>query len=151
VEQQVRNDFLKKFYTRLQQKLSQIQKYKNAEYFVYWCWVFLAQKNLESSGSAGWALEGAKFQKREFGAQNQYGRVIYPSIGNFTCSKKKIYFWGSKRSNKPSEPKNGILGPKINMAVWYIHRLWILHGARKNIILGGRNGENKPSGPKNGR
>jgi hypothetical protein len=22
--------------------------------------------------------------KKEFGAQNQYGRVIYPSIGNFT-------------------------------------------------------------------
>jgi hypothetical protein len=49
--------------------------------------------------------------KTEFGAQNQYGRVIYPSIGNFTWSK------GQKGKNKPSEPKNGIWGPKS-----YTHR-----------------------------
>jgi hypothetical protein len=30
--------------------------------------------------------------KTEFGAQNQYGRVIYPSIGNFTWNKKKYIF-----------------------------------------------------------
>jgi hypothetical protein len=38
--------------------------------------------------------------------------VIFPSIGNFTCSKKKYYFGGQKGENKPSEPKNGIWGPK---------------------------------------
>jgi hypothetical protein len=54
-------------------------------------------------------------QKRESGAQNQYDRVIYPSIGNFTCSKKKYSFGGQKGENKPSEPKNGIRGPK---SIW---------------------------------
>jgi hypothetical protein len=43
----------------------------------------------------------------EFGAQNQYGRVTYPSIGNFTWSKKKYIFGGQKGENKASEPKNG--------------------------------------------
>jgi hypothetical protein len=46
--------------------------------------------------------------KTVFGAQNQYGRVIYPSIGNFTWSKKKYIFGGQKGENQPSEPKNGI-------------------------------------------
>jgi hypothetical protein len=47
--------------------------------------------------------------KTEFGAQNQYARVIYPStsIENFTCSKKKYTFGGQIGKNKPSEPKNG--------------------------------------------
>jgi hypothetical protein len=53
--------------------------------------------------------------KAEFGAQNQYGRVIYPSIGNFTWSKKKCSFGGQKGENKLSEPKNEIWGPK---SVW---------------------------------
>jgi kinesin family member 20 len=30
----------------------------------------------------------------EFGAQNQYGRVTCPSIGNITWSKKKYTFGG---------------------------------------------------------
>jgi hypothetical protein len=53
--------------------------------------------------------------KPEFGAQNQYGRVrvIYPSIENFTGSKKKYTFGGQKGENKHSEPKNGIWGPKM--------------------------------------
>jgi hypothetical protein len=45
--------------------------------------------------------------KTEFGAQNQYGRVTSPSIGNFTWSKKKYTFGGQKSENKASEPKNG--------------------------------------------
>jgi hypothetical protein len=53
--------------------------------------------------------------KTKFGAQNQYGRVTYPSIGNFTWSKKKYTFWVQKGENKPSEPKNGIWAPK---SVW---------------------------------
>jgi hypothetical protein len=38
---------------------------------------------------------GPQSPKTEFGAQNQYGRVIYPSIGNFTWS-KKIYTFVDK-------------------------------------------------------
>jgi hypothetical protein len=34
--------------------------------------------------------------KTEFGFQNQYGRVIHPSIGNFTRSYKKNTFRGQK-------------------------------------------------------
>jgi hypothetical protein len=44
----------------------------------------------------------------EFGAQNQYGRVIYPSIGNFTCGKKKYTYGGQKGENKSSEAKNRV-------------------------------------------
>jgi hypothetical protein len=39
---------------------------------------------------------GSQSPKMEFGAQNQYGRVIHLSIGNFTCSKKKYTFGGQK-------------------------------------------------------
>jgi hypothetical protein len=59
------------------------------------------------------ALIGPQSPKTEFGAQNQYDREIYPSIGNFTWSKKKYTFVGQKDANKPSEPKNGIWGPKL--------------------------------------
>jgi hypothetical protein len=45
--------------------------------------------------------------KNGFGLQNQYDRVTYPSIGNFTWSKKKYTFGGQKGKNKPFEPKNG--------------------------------------------
>jgi hypothetical protein len=51
---------------------------------------------------------GLESPKTEIGAQNQFGRVIYPSIGNFTWSKKKYTFEGQKGENKLSEPKNGI-------------------------------------------
>jgi hypothetical protein len=50
--------------------------------------------------------------KTELGAQNQYGRVIYPSIGNSTWSMKKYTFGGQKGKNRPPKPKNGIWGPK---------------------------------------
>jgi hypothetical protein len=43
--------------------------------------------------------------KTEFGAQNQYGRVISPSIGNFTWSMKKYTFRGQKGKNSPQSPK----------------------------------------------
>jgi hypothetical protein len=46
--------------------------------------------------------------KTEFGARNQYDRVTYPSIEDFTWSKKIYTFGGQKGENKPSEPKKGI-------------------------------------------
>jgi hypothetical protein len=55
--------------------------------------------------------------KTEFGAQNQYGRVIHPSIGNFTWSRSKYTFGGQKGENNPSEPKNGILN-SVQNSVW---------------------------------
>jgi hypothetical protein len=39
---------------------------------------------------------GSQSRKTEFGFQNKYGRVIYPSIGNFTWSEKK-YTFGIKK------------------------------------------------------
>jgi ribosomal protein S24E len=51
---------------------------------------------------------GPQSLKTEFGAQNQYGRVIYPSKGNFTWSKKKHTFG----KNKVSEPEKGTQAPK---------------------------------------
>jgi hypothetical protein len=70
---------------------------------------------------------GLQSPKTEFGAQNQYGRVIYPSIGNFTWSKKKYSFGDQKGEYGPPEPKNGL--------VIYRHRSGILHGVKKNILL----------------
>jgi hypothetical protein len=48
--------------------------------------------------------------KTEFGAQNQDGRVIYPSF--FTWSIKKYTFGGQKGKNRLPKPKNGIWDPK---------------------------------------
>jgi hypothetical protein len=56
---------------------------------------------------------GPQSPKTEFGAQNQYGRVIDPSIENFTWSKKKYTFGGPKGKNKVSEPANR--GPKLSV------------------------------------
>jgi hypothetical protein len=56
--------------------------------------------------------------KTEFAPQNQYGRVIYLSIRNFTSSTwsiKKYTFWVQKGRFRPPGPKNGIKGTK---AVW---------------------------------
>jgi hypothetical protein len=47
---------------------------------------------------------GFQSLKTEFGAQNQYVRVIYPSIGNFTWNIKKHTLGGQKGENKPPEP-----------------------------------------------
>jgi hypothetical protein len=55
---------------------------------------------------------GFQSPKTEFGAQNQYGRVIYPSIGNFAWNIKKYTFGGQKGKNRPPKPKHGIWGPK---------------------------------------
>jgi hypothetical protein len=49
----------------------------------------------------------------EFGAQNQYGRVIYPSIGNFTWSKKKYAFGGQKGKNKVQSSKTELKAQNV--------------------------------------
>jgi hypothetical protein len=54
----------------------------------------------------------SKSPKKEFGAQNQYDRVTYPSIGNFTWIKKKYAIQDRISENKPSEPKKRNFGPK---------------------------------------
>jgi hypothetical protein len=48
---------------------------------------------------------GSQSPKTEFRAQNQYDRVIYPSIGNFTWSKKKYTFGVKKAEIGPQSPK----------------------------------------------
>jgi hypothetical protein len=55
---------------------------------------------------------GPQSPKTEFGAPDQFGRVIYPSIRNFTRSKKKYTFRGQKCGNIPLEPNKRIWGPK---------------------------------------
>jgi hypothetical protein len=50
--------------------------------------------------------------KTEFRPQNQYGRVTYPSIGNFTWGKKNYTFGGQNGENKLSGLKNGTKAPK---------------------------------------
>jgi hypothetical protein len=42
----------------------------------------------------------------------RYCTVTYPSIGNFTWSKKIHTTWGQKGENKPLELKNGTKAPK---------------------------------------
>jgi hypothetical protein len=54
--------------------------------------------------------------KNGFGAQNQYGFVIYPLIRNLNGA-GKIIFLGVKNENKPSQPKNVNFGSKISMVV----------------------------------
>jgi hypothetical protein len=51
------------------------------------------------------AKKSPQSPKTEFGAKKHYGRVIYPSIGNFTWIKKKYTFRGQKDENMPAEPK----------------------------------------------
>jgi hypothetical protein len=81
--------------------------------------------------------------------QNQYGHVIYPSIGNFTWSKKKYTFGSQKDENKLSDPKNGIWAPK---SVWScdvsIDQEFYIE--QDKIHFWGSNCENKPSEPNNG-
>jgi hypothetical protein len=63
-------------------------------------------------GQKGKNTKNTTSPKTAFGAQNQYGRVIYPSIGNFTCSKKKYTLGDQKGENEPSDSE-----PKISMVV----------------------------------
>jgi hypothetical protein len=64
---------------------------------------------------------GSQSPKTEFGAQDQYGRVIYLSFGNFIRSKKNYTFRGQKGENRLPETEFGAqklsLRPKISMVV----------------------------------
>jgi hypothetical protein len=99
------------------------------------------------------AKKGPQSPNTEFGAQNLYSRVIYPSIGNFTCSKKYYTLGGQKDENKPSEPKNGIWGPKTEFGAQnkYGRVIYPSIGnftcSKKYYTLGGQKGENKPPEP----
>jgi hypothetical protein len=61
--------------------------------------------------------------KPEFRAQNQYGRMIYPSFENFT--------WSLTISLQSPKTEFGAQ----NQYGRVIHRLEILNGLRKNILL----------------
>jgi hypothetical protein len=71
---------------------------------------FETQKQYEARKNILLGVEKLKISlqspKTEFRLQNKYGRVTYPSIGNFTISKKRYTLRGQKGKNKPSEPKN---------------------------------------------
>jgi hypothetical protein len=70
----------------------------------------------------------------------QYVRVIYPSIENFTWSKKKYTFGGQKGENKPLEPKNGIWGPYARVTYPLIGNFtW----SKKKYTFRAQKGENK--------
>jgi hypothetical protein len=98
---------------------------------------------------------GLQSPKTEFGAQNQYGHVICPSIGNFTWSKKKYTFGGQKGENRPPEPKNGIWGPKSKFGAQnqygrVIHpSIGNFTWSKKYILLGVKKVKIGPQSPKN--
>jgi hypothetical protein len=112
-------------------------KKSNAEYFVVWFWVFLAQKNLESAGTLGWALVAQKWN-------------MSCGIGNFTWSKKKYTFGGQKSENKPSEPKNGIWEFGAQNQYGHVTYLSIRNftWSEKKYTFGGQKGKNKLQSPK---
>jgi hypothetical protein len=83
---------------------------------------------------------GLQSPKTEFGAQNQYGRVIYPSIGNFTWSKKKYTFGGQKVKNRPQNQYGRVIYPSIGNFTW----------SKKKYTFGGQKVKNRPPEPKNG-
>jgi hypothetical protein len=62
-------------------------------------------------------------------------------VWEFYIEQEKIFFLGFR-----AQKRN--FGPKIGMFVWYIHRLGILRGARKNNLLGGQIGQKRNVGPK---
>jgi hypothetical protein len=74
--------------------------------------------------------------------------VIYPSIGNFTWSKKKYTFGGQKGENRLPQPKNGFWGPKSIWSCDISHRSGILHKAKKFILLGDKKTKIGPQSPK---
>jgi hypothetical protein len=92
---------------------------------------------------------GPQSPKTEFGAQNQIGRLIYPSIGNFTWSKDKYTFGGQKVQNRPESPKTEfgaqnqygrVIYPSIGYFTW----------SKQKYTFGGQKDENRPPEPKNG-
>jgi hypothetical protein len=89
------------------------------------------------------AKKGSQSPKMEFGAQNQYGRMIHLSTGNYICSKKNYTFWGQKGENRLPEPINGIWGPK---PVWSCDTSIVreFYTEQENYTFSGQKGKNKP-------
>jgi hypothetical protein len=85
---------------------------------------------------------GPQSPKTEFGAQHQYGRVIYPSIRNVTWSKKNILLGVKKAKIGRQSPKTEfgvqhqygrVIYPSIGNFTW----------SKKNCTFGGQKGKNK--------
>jgi hypothetical protein len=87
------------------------------------------------------ATKSPQSPETKFEAQNQYGRVTNPSIGNFTWSKEKYTFGGQK--GKRAQKRNS--GPK---SIWSCDRKFYME-KEKNTFRG-QKGENEASEPKNG-
>jgi hypothetical protein len=80
--------------------------------------------------------------KTEFGLQNQYGCVIYPSIGRLYIQRKYMHL-KSKSKKKLSEPKNRIWAPKCDTSInrkFYIckrvRRQFTAHNSPRTIHRG---------------
>jgi hypothetical protein len=74
---------------------------------------------------------GLQSPKTEFGAQNHYGRVIHPSIGNFTKSKKNILLGVKKVKIGPQSP-NTEFGAQNQYGRVIYPSIGNWHGVRKN-------------------
>jgi hypothetical protein len=70
--------------------------------------------------------------------------VIYPSIENFTWSKKKYTFGGQRGENRPPEPKNGIWGAK---SIWSCDISIDFTWSKKKYTFGSQKDGNKPPDP----
>jgi hypothetical protein len=75
--------------------------------------------------------------------------VIYPSIENFTRSKKKYTFGGQKGENRPPSPKT-----EFGVQNQYGRVIYLSIGnftwSKKKYTFGGQKGKNKVSEPENG-
>jgi hypothetical protein len=89
---------------------------------------------------------GFQSPKTEFGAQNQYGRVIYPSIKNFTGSKKK-YPFGVKKAKLGSQSPNTEFGAQNLYSRVIYPSIGDFTCSKIYYTLEGQKGENKPPEP----
>jgi hypothetical protein len=69
---------------------------------------------------------------------------MYPSIENFTSSKKKYTFRGQKGANKPLEPKKDFGAQNQYVRVTY-PSIGNFTWSKKKYTFRGHKGKNKPS------